>query len=651
MNFFNNLNVGTKIFSGFLIILILTGIVGGLAMLQFSQIKLTVTDLADNLAKDQHLADQMVTRILLSRFYANKYIRGHKGEDLARFNEEFAYFEKLLTEASIEITKDERVKMLTEIKAGVQNYGENFTKVTQLLDKRHEILSKTLNVQGPLAEETLEKLRDSAFKADDGIASFYAGNAQRALLLMRLDAFKYLEEGDIQWIKKFDKRYQEAQVAFQHLDKELQDATRRQLAQTAQTTVDKYRQGFINLQADYHKQNQMIETQLNVIGPQVRKTASKMSDSVVIDFDAVNQKNHLLVDQTRWQLFITMLIALFIGISFGFFISRSITVPLSAIIDMSNKMAVGIIKEMADIQNRTKINQLITRQDEIGNIGRAYDTLATYFKAMINDIVLVSQGLKTGDLKVVPQAQYKGDFVQIKQSLESASSNLQLVVEDIVQLSQGLAEGKKDIVAKAEYQGDFLQIKNALESAGNKLAEATAQNAIQDWLKTGQTQLNEQISGEQDIMTLAKNIITFLTNYLEAQVGVFYMLENAEIKEETRLKLLASYAYTQRKDTANEFKVGEGLVGQAVLEKERIIVADIPDDYMNVQSGLGEAVPHQLIVIPFLYESTVKGVIEIGSFQPITDVQLELLDQVVPSIGIAVNTAESRTKMQAFLQR
>jgi len=649
MNFFNNLNVGTKIFSGFLIILMLMGLIGGLAIFQFSQIKYTITNLSDNLAKDQHLADQIVARILLTRFYANKYIKNNIADDLARFNEEFSYFEELLSEASVEITKDERVKMLTAIKAGVNNYGENFKKVIQLINKRNEILSKILNIQGPLAEQKLEQLQESAFKADDAIASFHAANAQQALLLMRLDAFKYLKEGAKEWLDKFEIRYHEAQEAFQKLDQELQDPTRRQLAKIAQVAVDKYQQGFISLQADYNKQNQIIETQLNMIGPQVRKTASRMSESVSIDFDNTNQQTHSLVDQTRWQLLVTMIIALFIGVTLGLFISSSITTPLKTVIDMSNKMAIGVMKQMVDVQNKAKINQLMIRQDEIGNISRSYNTLADYFSAIIADIVLVSKGLKNGDLRVVPQAEYKGDFIQIKNSLENASTNLQLVVEDIVQVSAGLAEGGKNVISKAEYLGDFATIKNALEAAATKLADATAQNKIQNWLKTGQTQLNEQISGEQDVVTLAKNIITFLTNYLEAQVGVFYILETTE--QETKIKLLASYAYIQRKGTTNEFKVGEGLVGQVVLEKERIIVSDIPEDYMNVQSGLGESVPQQLLVMPFLYENTVKGVIEIGSFQPVTDIQLELLEQIMPNIGIAINTAESRTKMQSLLQR
>jgi len=290
-----------------------------------------------------------------------------------------------------------------------------------------------------------------------------------------------------------------------------------------------------------------------------------------------------------------------------------------------------------------------TYKGEFIQIKDSLETALANLRQIIDDVALVSQGLKVGNLHVTPQAEYQGDFAQIKTALKTALSNLQLVIEDIVQVSQGLAEGGKNVVAKAEYQGDFVQIKNALETAATKLAEATAKNAIQDWLKTGQTQLNEKMSGEQDVITLAKNIITFLTTYLEMPVGVFYILENTD--KDACLKLLASYAYTQRKGIANEFKIGEGLVGQAVLEKELIIVTDIPEDYITIQSGLGEAVPHQLIVIPFSYENAVKGVIEIGSFQAITEVQLELLEQVMPSIGIAINTAESRTSMQALLQK
>jgi len=395
------------------------------------------------------------------------------------------------------------------------------------------------------------------------------------------------------------------------------------------------------------------------------ETGKAILDAMRVQFDIFIQTENKLnavrsekaqqnVVQARALTIGLTLGSIIMGLLLGISISRGITRPLAKLTKMTNKMAVGDISQMVDVKSREEMSKITIRQDELGDIGRSYDALTHYFKVVIEDIVQVSQGLAAGHLRVTPQADYKGDFVQIKNALETALSDLLQVVEDIVQVSQGLAEGCQ-ITAKAEYRGDFIQIKNALETASAKLAEATAQNAIQNWLKTGQTQLNQKISGEQDVIMLAKNIITFITTYLEAQVGVFYLLEGERGKEKISdsvyLKLIASYAYTGRKGIANEFKLGEGLIGQAAVEKQQIIVTEIPENYIQIQSGLGEAIPQQLIVMPFMYEKAVKGVIEIGSFHVFTETQLELLEQVMPNIGIAVNTAESRTKMQTLLQQ
>ncbi|MDM8558912.1 GAF domain-containing protein [Candidatus Parabeggiatoa sp. HSG14] len=354
-----------------------------------------------------------------------------------------------------------------------------------------------------------------------------------------------------------------------------------------------------------------------------------------------------IIQQMLTLTLIIMAIIAVIVISVAFLTGYFVVKPILTMTHVARQLATGDINQAIDD---------IKSQDEIGLMAHAFQQMTINLRQVIKDIVKISKDLANGNLCATPAAKYQGDFIQIKQALEMVLFNQRQVVEDIVQLSQGLAEGGQNVIAKAEYKGDFVQIKNALETAAAKLTEAMAKNAIQDWLKTGQTQLNEQISGEQNVMTLSKNIITFLTTYLEAQVGVFYLLEGKEGTgerdnvENTCLKLIASYAYTQRKGMGHQFKVGEGLIGQAALEKQRILVTEIPEDYINIQSGLGEAVPQQLVIIPFMYENVVKGVIEIGSFHSFTEVQLELLDQIISNIGIAVNTADSRTKMQVLLQ-
>ena len=325
------------------------------------------------------------------------------------------------------------------------------------------------------------------------------------------------------------------------------------------------------------------------------------------------------------------------------FFSNTLAKPIQTITNIARQLASGNLNVTVETENR---------DDEIALMNDAFQQMITNLQNVIDDIATVSQGLILGELRVTLQAKYQSDFAQIKNALEMGLDNLQLVVEDIVQISQELVEGKQQVIAKAEYSGDFLPIKESLETASAKLVEITAQNQVQDWLKTGQTQLNNRMSGEQEMTELAKNIITFLATYLEMPVGMLYRLEKATDVEKDSLKLVASYAYTHRKGIGNEFVVGEGLVGQAALEQKEILITKVPTDYyVQIHSGLGQALPNTVIVQPFMYENTLKGVIELASFKTITDTQREFLTQVMPNIGIAVNTAESRSRMQTLLQQ
>jgi len=417
--------------------------------------------------------------------------------------------------------------------------------------------------------------------------------------------------------------------------------------------------------------------------------------------DAANKAKGMYdsAQATRTRLFATTIMALIaviiLSIAVALFISIGIAKSVQIINTIANQIVAGEIT--STVTNRTEIDKVIAYRDEMGDIGQAFYAVAKAFKTVIDDIVQVSQGLAKGnlrimpkatyqgdftqikealeialpdqrqvvediiqvsqglakgDLRVTPQVEYKGDFVQVKQALENALSDLRQVIEDIVQVSQGLAEGEQRVMAQAEYRGDFLQIKHALETASVKMADATTQNQIQDWLKTGQTQLSEQISGEQEIIQLAKNIITFLATYLDMPVGLFYRLEELKKDQKPRLKLIASYAYNYRKGVSTDFQIGEGMVGQSALEQKPILMTKVPDNYyLRIQSGLGQALPHHVLLQPFMYEDTLKGVIELAAFKNITEIQQDFLNQIMPSIGIAINTAESRTRMQVLLQQ
>lgn len=213
----------------------------------------------------------------------------------------------------------------------------------------------------------------------------------------------------------------------------------------------------------------------------------------------------------------------------------------------------------------------------------------------------------------------------------------------IVQQTKAIAEGNYNAEIAPRSERDELVV--AFSDMTRTLRESTAQNQRETWLRTSQTELNERLRGEQELTALAQGIISYIASRLNAQVGAIYLG-----KENEQFRLLSSYAYTKRKNLSNEFKLGEGIVGQAALEKKTILMTNIPSDYIVITSGLGEAVPRNLIVVPLLYRDVVEGVIEIASFQEITDTHIDFLNQVAEAIAIAFNSTRSRAKIQQLLE-
>ena len=214
---------------------------------------------------------------------------------------------------------------------------------------------------------------------------------------------------------------------------------------------------------------------------------------------------------------------------------------------------------------------------------------------------------------------------------------------EIVQQTKAIAQGNYNAEITPRSDKDELVV--AFSDMTRTLRESTAQNQREKWLRTSQAELNERLRGEQELTALAQEIISYIASRLNAQVGAIYLGN-----ENKQFRLLSSYAYTKRKNLSNEFKLGEGIVGQVALEKKTILITNIPSDYIAITSGLGEAVPRNLIVVPLVYRDVVEGVIEIASFQEITDTHIDFLNQVAEGIAIAFNSTRSRTKIQQLLE-
>ncbi len=186
-----------------------------------------------------------------------------------------------------------------------------------------------------------------------------------------------------------------------------------------------------------------------------------------------------------------------------------------------------------------------------------------------------------------------------------------------------------------------------LKSLTQGLKEETQKISESNWVKSNLSEITGKLQGLSSLESFATTLIHELTPKVGGQLGLFY---KASSNGNNTLSLLGSYAHTKRKNLSDVYRVGEGLVGQCALEQKPIQISNVPDDYVRVTSGLGEAIPRHIFVAPMVFENQVKGVIEIGTFSEISPQYRNLLDEVSNSLGVVIESIEGRIKTEVLLK-
>ncbi len=241
-----------------------------------------------------------------------------------------------------------------------------------------------------------------------------------------------------------------------------------------------------------------------------------------------------------------------------------------------------------------------------------------------------------------------GNDVEIVQkdeigALADSFREMQASLRNKAVVAMAISEG--DFSRKVEIRGKNDQLGNAINRMTVSLHRSKTESALQDWQKTGKNELSRIIVGENDIRVLAGEIIGFLAGYLKAQIGTLYV-----VSDQGALTLYGSYAFSKRKALAASIEPGEGLLGQAFIEKEIISIIDIPGDYLRINSSLGDSPPRNIVAVPFLFEGRVKGVMELGAFEEFSDEKLSFLRDIADSVAIAFHTLQNQAKVKELLE-
>jgi CheY-like chemotaxis protein/putative methionine-R-sulfoxide reductase with GAF domain len=235
----------------------------------------------------------------------------------------------------------------------------------------------------------------------------------------------------------------------------------------------------------------------------------------------------------------------------------------------------------------------------------------------------------------------------IKDELRPIALSLNSVVDSFQEITSSANE-----VAKGDYSvkvipksgGDI--IGNALNKMTESLKKSTSENQRYNWLTTGQNSLNEKLAGDQSVEDLSNNAVTFLSNYVNANIGSLYLVEDNSLE----LKLSGKYAFSHSDIANKKFLIGEGIIGQAAADQKHISLTNINESDLRLNSSILEARPKNIFACPFILEQKVLGVIELGKRELFSETEVEFLTNSMETIAISVNSALARKRIQVLLE-
>ncbi|MBI1903193.1 MAG: HAMP domain-containing protein, partial [Planctomycetia bacterium] len=309
----------------------------------------------------------------------------------------------------------------------------------------------------------------------------------------------------------------------------------------------------------------------------------------------------------------------------------------------------GIVKVVTAVANGDLTQKLtVEAKGEVAalaeTINNMTDTLATFADQVTTVAREVGVEGRLGGQANVPGA--AGTWKDLTANVNLLAANLTTQVRSIADVATAVTQGDLTRSIQVDARGEVAELKDNINAMIVNLRLTTERNQEQDWLKTNLNNFARLMQGERDLATVGQKLLSELTPLVNAHQGVFYQYEATD--GAPSLKALAGYAHTAAPSYPSRFNVGEGLVGQSVREKRRILV-DVPDGTTRISSGLFEAPPRNVVVLPSLFEGEVKAVIELSSLHEFTASQLAFLDQLTESIGIVLNNIEATMRTEGLL--
>ncbi|NOU18475.1 MAG: GAF domain-containing protein [Bacteroidales bacterium] len=368
---------------------------------------------------------------------------------------------------------------------------------------------------------------------------------------------------------------------------------------------------------------------------------------------------------------------------------------LSQLINRNSDVAKQLIKQQDDIKERyNDLDQIITQtglqiilkldegKDKVRLVVKGIEThgKALMVKSFITFLVFTILGvffslvvawyisiLVTYPVQKILQHVYKlgrgehpeklhikldDEFGSIQKSLNDLTESLMVTSEFSKEIGNGNFDSQYKTMSENDILGNsLLQMRDSLKKAHDLQNQRREEDDRRSWASNGFAKFSDILRhNNDDFRVLCDNVIKNIVKYIDANQGGIFLL-NEEDKHDQFFELISTFAWDRKKYINKRIEKAEGIVGACALEKETIIITDVPEDYVAITSGIGKAKPTCVILVPLKHEEIVLGVIEMASFKVIEKYQIDFLEKVAESIASTISAVKINSHTKFLLEQ
>jgi putative methionine-R-sulfoxide reductase with GAF domain len=237
------------------------------------------------------------------------------------------------------------------------------------------------------------------------------------------------------------------------------------------------------------------------------------------------------------------------------------------------------------------------------------------------------------------------------QVISGMIGNLKKASGFIKSITEGNYEVKWEGYSNANSEINQHNISGALLMMREEMKKKQQEGVRQQWASEGLNKISEIIRDHQsDFELLCQHTLSFIVKYLKAQQGGIFVL-NDDDERDRYIELVSCYAFDKKKFVTKRIEIGEGVIGQAFLEGEPVYLKEVPNEYVKITSGLGEANPKILTVYPMKQNEEIVGLIEIASFHSFDQYALDFLESACKSIAASMIVIRGNEKTKLLLEK